>query len=43
MEAHELKRNPEPELPELKNTYIQRGLQAALAEEVAKQLTALMY
>lgn len=40
MEARELKRHPEPELQELKNIYIQRGLQPALAEEVAKQLTA---
>ena len=40
MEARELKCHPEPELQKLKNFYIQRGLQHALAEKVTKQLTA---
>lgn len=39
MEARELKLHPEHELQELKNIYIQRGLTASLAEDVAKQLT----
>ena len=40
MEERELQRHPEHELNELKNIYIQRGLQPALAQEVAQQLTA---
>lgn len=36
MEARELKCHPEHELQKLKNIYIQRGLQPALAEEVTK-------
>ncbi|MFD1436863.1 VIT1/CCC1 transporter family protein [Acinetobacter terrae] len=39
MEERELQRHPEHELNELKNIYIQRGLQPALAQEVAQQLT----
>ena len=39
MEARELKLHPEHELQELKNIYIQRGLEPTLAEDVAKQLT----
>lgn len=39
MEARELALHPEHELQELKNIYIQRGLEATLAEDVAKQLT----
>lgn len=38
-EAQELKRNPDFELNELKQIYIERGLQAELALEVAKQLS----
>ncbi len=40
MEAHELRHNPEQELKELTKIYTQRGLEASLAAEVAKQLTA---
>ncbi|MCG2572518.1 VIT family protein [Acinetobacter sp. ME22] len=40
MEAHELHHNPEQELKELTKIYTQRGLEASLAAEVAKQLTA---
>ena len=40
MESRELQRHPEHELQELKNIYIQRGLQPTLALEVAQQLTA---
>lgn len=40
MEEIELKRHPEHELNELQNIYIKRGLQPALALEVAEQLTA---
>ncbi|MHA3047940.1 VIT1/CCC1 transporter family protein [Acinetobacter sp. ANC 4641] len=40
MEAHELHHNPDQELKELTRIYIQRGLDADLAVEVAKQLTA---
>lgn len=39
-EAHELKRNPEFELQELSQIYIERGLEPVLALEVAKQLSA---
>lgn len=39
MEARELEAHPEHEFKELKNIYIQRGLDADLAEKVAKQLT----
>ena len=39
MEACELKLHPEHELQELKNIYIQRGLEPTLAEDIAKQLT----
>jgi len=39
-ETIELATLPEPELIELANVYIQRGLDAALAREVAVQLTA---
>lgn len=38
-EALELKRNPDFELNELKQIYIERGLQPELALEVAKQLS----
>lgn len=40
MEAYELHHNPEQELKELTKIYTQRGLEASLAAEVAKQLTA---
>lgn len=40
MESRELQRHPEHELQELKNIYIQRGLQPTLALQVAQQLTA---
>ena len=40
MEAHELRHNPEQELKELTKIYTQRVLEASLAAEVAKQLTA---
>ncbi|WP_111892095.1 VIT family protein [Acinetobacter sp. MB5] len=40
MEALELDRHPEQELKELTKIYMQRGLESALAAEVAKQLTA---
>lgn len=40
LEASELKRNPEGELEELTDIYRQRGLDAALARQVAEQLTA---
>ena len=40
MEERELNLHPVHELRELKNIYIKRGLEADLAEEVAKQLTA---
>lgn len=40
MEARELKRNPQYELKELTQIYIQRGLEPDLAHEVAIQLTA---
>ncbi|OUY09036.1 VIT1/CCC1 transporter family protein [Acinetobacter populi] len=39
MERHELHKNPEMELKELTNIYIHRGLDAALAHEVAVKLT----
>jgi VIT1/CCC1 family predicted Fe2+/Mn2+ transporter len=39
-EARELHRNPDFELKELTHIYIERGLDAELAHEVAKQLTA---
>lgn len=39
-EAHELKGNPEFELQELSQIYIERGLEPVLALEVAKQLSA---
>lgn len=38
-EKRELQANPERELEELKNIYIGRGLDAALAQQVAVQLT----
>ncbi len=38
-EAHELVHNPEHELKELTQIYVQRGLTAPLAAQVAKQLT----
>lgn len=40
IEARELKRNPQFELRELTQIYIQRGLEPELAHEVAVQLTA---
>lgn len=40
MEHHELQRNPEAELKELTQIYIQRGLSPELAHEVAIQLSA---
>src|SRR5690554_1771765 len=40
IEARSLKENPEAELRELTNIYIERGLQPKLAAEVAKELTA---
>ncbi len=40
IEARSLKENPEAELRELINIYIERGLQPKLAAEVAKELTA---
>jgi VIT1/CCC1 family predicted Fe2+/Mn2+ transporter len=40
LEASELKRNPEGELEELTDIYRERGLDAALARQVAEQLTA---
>lgn len=39
-EAAELKRNPEPELEELTEIYMARGVEEKLAREVAKQMTA---
>ncbi|MBA3067602.1 MAG: VIT family protein [Hyphomonas sp.] len=39
-EKRELKEDPEAELEELTGIYVQRGLQPALALEVARQLTA---
>lgn len=40
MEERELNLHPVHELKRAKNIYIKRGLEADLAEEVAKQLTA---
>ena len=40
MEAHELAHNPQMELQELTEIYIQRGLDQHLARQVAEQLTA---
>lgn len=40
MEERELALHPEHELKELKHIYMQRGLDAGLAEQVANQLTA---
>jgi len=40
LERHQLKRSPEAELDELATIYEQRGLDAALARQVAEQLTA---
>jgi VIT1/CCC1 family predicted Fe2+/Mn2+ transporter len=39
-ERRELEANPENELEELQGIYVQRGLDAALAHQVAEQLTA---
>ena len=39
-EARELKRNPQAELHELANIYVERGLDPELATEVARQLMA---
>ena len=39
MAARELKLHPKNERKELKNIYIQRGLEPTLAEDIAKQLT----
>lgn len=39
-ETEELKTMPEPELEELTGIYVQRGLEPALARQVAEQLTA---
>ena len=39
-ETQELKDNPDTELQELANIYVQRGLEPALALQVAQQLTA---
>lgn len=40
IEQHELHTEPGPELAELAHIYVQRGLQPALARQVAEQLTA---
>lgn len=40
MERHELRTEPGPELAELTGIYVQRGLEPALARQVAEQLTA---
>lgn len=40
VEKRELQRNPQGELQELKDIYIERGLDADLAEKVAEQLMA---